>query len=88
MCCQDCPQSFGARTLFGLEVTAHGNHTRGWCGTGEMLDELELPFWIESDLQGDDAVGLPVASLGLRGRERLRLDAQAPRGHPDALREK
>jgi len=47
-------------------VAGDGNHPRGRGGAAEALDELELPFWIESDLKSDDAVGLPVVTLGLR----------------------
>ena len=85
---QDCTQRPGPGTLFRFQVTGDGNHARGRSRVAESLDELELPFWIESYLEGDDRAGAPVVGLGLSGGERLSLDAQAARGHPDALREK
>jgi len=63
---QDCAQRPGPGAQLRLEVAGDGNHPRGRGGAAEALDELELPFWIESDLKSDDAVGLPVVTLGLR----------------------
>ena len=79
-CLQPLPQ-------LGLEVTGDGDHGGSRCSLPKLLDELELPVWIQGGLQDNHVAGLPETVDRIRSLDRLGGDAEPPGRGPRPLGE-